>query len=147
KKSMPMAEERLTSPMPMSETDHAPKPSTEDAPPNINSDPSLDGMMSDFDTDDEQSFAMPVDDDEEVGAVLRGWAAEAGWQSPDFWTSGSQTQVVSRPAVGRQIAAMAAIVLSGVSAESWSSGSRWLRDSVNVVSWRRRFERLRRRAR
>ncbi|HLQ47059.1 MAG TPA: hypothetical protein VK137_20115 [Planctomycetaceae bacterium] len=147
KKSMPMAEERLTSPMPMSETDHAPKPSTEDAPPKSNSDPSLDGMMSDFDTvDDEQSFATPVDH-EEVGAVLRGWAEEAGWQSPDFWTSGFQTQVVSRPAVGRQIAAMAAIVLSGVSAESWSSGSRWLRDSVNVVSWRRRFERLRRRAR
>ncbi len=147
KKSMPMAEERLTSPMPMSETDHAPKPSTEDAPPKSNSDPSLDGMMSDFDTGgDEQSFTTPVDH-EEVGAVLRGWAEEAGWQSPDFWTSGFQTQVVSRPAVGRQIAAMAAIVLSGVSAESWSSGSRWLRDSVNVVSWRRRFERLRRRAR
>lgn len=148
KKTTPLVEDRSTkpAPMPMSDSDRPATPAPDAEGQDVDPMSPLDGMMSDSDNDDEQSLANPVSSDA-VQAVLSGWADEAGWRAPDFWTNGSQTQVVARPESGRKLGAMAVAVLSGISAQSWSNGPRWLRDSVNASTWRRRLAQLRRRAR
>ena len=148
KKTTPMVEDRSTkpAPMPMSDSDRPAAPASDATSPDFDPTSPFDGMMSDSDSDDEQSLANPVPNDA-VQAVLSGWADEAGWRAPDFWTNGLQTQVVARPESGRKLGVMVAAVLSGISAQSWSTGPRWLRDSVNVSTWRRRLAQLGRRAR
>ncbi len=151
----PMVEDRSTkpAPMPMSDADRPAAPSAEEPSSDFEPTSPFDGMMSDSDNDsgnrkddDEHSLASPVPSDA-VHAVLSGWANDAGWQAPDFWTNSSRNQFTPRPESGPKLAAMAATVLSGITAQAWSTGPRWLRESVNVSTWQRRLAKLRRRAR
>ena len=123
---------------PMSKSDSDEKSS----PPSSDSETKPESMSS----DDEPS-SEPSGDDEAVGAILRGWANEAGWCDSDFLTRGSGTVIV-QPRHGSRVAALAGALLSGVVTKSWTRDDResW-RDSLSLTAWRTRFERLRRRAR
>lgn len=152
KPTAPMAEDRSSkpAPMPMSDSDRPAAPPANDPPGNSESSSLFNGMMSDMDAipdvDGEYSFASPVSNDA-VQAVLSGWADEAGWQAPEFWTNDSCNQFATRPESGNKLAAMAVVALGSITAQAWSTGPRWLRESVNVSSWQRRLAKLRRRAR
>jgi hypothetical protein len=110
---------------------------SDDSPPSREEDSPFDGGMSlfdrlngngevDADGDNTESLWETPVSNEAVAAVLRGWADDAGWSSPDFWSNGSATQVVAHPATGRKIGVLAAIVLGGLSAQSWTTASHWL---------------------
>ena len=145
----PMAEDHSKPVLPMSDSDRKQDGPATDQSPKLDSESPSDGVsMSQSYTDDEQSSATPVSD-ESVQAVLRGWADDAGWQPFDFLTTASRTSGVSTMTARGPMAAMATLVLSGVASQTWTwtNGQHWLRESVSPVAWRKRFERLRRRAR
>ena len=98
-------------------------PASDDMPPEIEEGSPFEEMMSLLDHRDDNRDSVA---DDAVAAVLRGWADDAGWSSPDFWPSGPATQVIARPAAGQKMGALAAIVLSGVSAQTWTTPPRWL---------------------
>lgn len=149
KPSTPMVEDRSSKPapmpMPMSDADR-PASSPADEPP-ASSEPSssFDGMMSDVSGGNERSFANPVPNDA-VQAVLSGWAQDSGWQAPEFWTNSSRSQFAPRPESGNKLATMAVVALSGITAQAWTTGPGWIRESINSSAWQRRFAKLRRRA-
>lgn len=122
---------------PMSKTDSEEK----SAPPKADAESQPESMSSDDETSSVDS------DDEAVGAILRGWADEAGWGEFDFLTRGPAT-ITAQPRHARRLAVLAGAVLSGVATNSWSQTTResW-RGSLSLTAWRTRFERLRRRAR
>ncbi len=152
KPSTPMAEDGSSkpAPMPMSDSDRPATPSTEDKPSNIEVPVPFEDIMSNSNNGDDDGFeyslAGPVPN-EAVQAVLSGWATDAGWQASDFWTNSSLNQLAPRPESGRKLAAMAVVALSGITAQAWTSGPSWLRESVNISVWQRRLDKLRRRAR
>ena len=149
KSTTPMVEDRSTkpAPMPMSDNDRPADPVPDQKAPDFDPVSPFDGMMSDTENnDDERSLADPVPNDA-MQAVLSGWADEAGWQAPDFWTNSLRTQVAARSNSSSKLAVMATAMLTGLTAQSWSTSPRWLRESVNVTAWQRRLARLRRRAR
>lgn len=114
------------------------KSSLPDTPPNFESDLPPESMSSDDDTTSENSS-----DDETVGAILRGWADEAGFGGLDFLTHGASAITV-QPRRASKVAVLAGAMLSGVVAKSWS---RIDRESLSLTAWRTRLERLRRRPR
>ncbi len=124
-KSTPLSVDRKSppTPMPMPEDGAMPMPSSDELPPKVDEGSPIDGMMSLFDSSEDE---LNMSEDDAVAAVLRGWANEAGWSSPDFWTSRSATQLAVRPAAGRTFGALAAIMLSGISTQSWTTAPRWL---------------------
>ena len=151
KPTTPMAEDQSSNPtpMPMSDTDRPATPSTEDRPSNIEAPVPFDGIMSNSNNSDDDDLGYSLTDpvpNEALQAVLSGWATEAGWQAPDFWTNNSLNQLAPRPESGHKLAAMAVVALSGITAQAWTSGPRWLSKSVNVSVWQRRLAKLRRRA-
>lgn len=122
---------------PMSKTDSDEKP----ASPNADAESKPEAMSSDDETSAVNS------DNEAVGAILRGWADEAGWGEFDFLTRGPAT-ITAQPRHASRLAVLAGAVLSGVVTNAWSRKTRgsW-RDSLFLTAWRTRFERLRQRAR
>ncbi len=133
----PSSEEKAR---PMSESDSDEKSSPK-TPPVSEADPSSESMSSD-DESSSENF-----DDDAIGAILRGWADEAGWQGFDFLTRGSHT-IAAQPRHTSRMAVVAGALLGGISMNSWSRAEResW-RDALSMTAWRTRFERLRRRAR
>lgn len=127
---------------PMSKSKSAEKSSLPDTPPNFESNSPPESMSSDEETTSENSS-----DDEEVGAILRGWADEAGFGGFEFLTRGSST-ITKQPRRASKMAVLAGAMLSGAVAKSWSRVEldSW-RESLSLTAWRTRFERLRRRAR
>lgn len=140
---LPVSAERMPGPIagddvrPMSKTDSDEKSS----PPNADAESQPESMSSDDETSSVDS------DDEAVGAILRGWADEAGWSEFDFLTRGPAT-IAAQPHHAGRLAVLMGAMLSGVVTNSWSRATRgsW-RDSFSLTAWRSRFERLRRRAR
>lgn len=123
-------------PMSQSGSDQKPAPAMKD------SESQPESMSS-----DDESSSVDSTDDEAVGAILRGWASEAGWSEFDFLTRGPAT-ITAQPHHVSRLAVLAGAILSGVVTNSWSRATRgsW-RDSFSLNAWRNRFERLRRRAR
>lgn len=127
---------------PMPKSKSVEKSSLPDTPPNFENNSPSESMSSDEDPTSEIS-----DDDEAVGAILRGWADDAGFGGLDFLTRGSST-ITAQPRRASKTAVLAGAMFSGVAANSWPRFERdsW-RDSLSLTAWRTRFERLRRRAR
>lgn len=126
--------------LPMSKSDFDEK--SFPMPPATDAEPTSESKSS-----DEESSFENLDDDAEVGVILRGWAEEAGWQEFDFLTRSVRTITTQhRPA--SRLTVVAGALLSGIITNSWSRADResW-RDSLLLTVWRTRFERLRRRAR
>ncbi len=134
----PVTEENAR-PMSKSEFDEKSSPMT---PPASEKEPAPESMSS-----DEESSLEKFEDDAEVGAILRGWADDAGWQEFDFLTRGSRT-ITAQPRYASRLAVVAGALISGIVTNSWSQLDResW-RDSLSLTAWRTRFERLRRRPR
>lgn len=120
---------------PMSKTDSDEK----SLPPNADAESKPESMSSDDETSSVSS------DDEAVGAILRGWADEAGWNEFDFLARGP-AMIAAQPRHASRLAVFAGALLSGVVTNSWSRATRgsW-RDSLSLTTWRTRIERLRRR--
>ena len=147
KPSTPMVEDRSSKPvpMPMSDADRPASPPADEPPASSEPSSSFDGMMSDASDDNERSLANPVPDDA-VQAVLSGWAQDSGWQAPEFWTNSSRNQFAPRAEAGNKLATMAVVALSGITGQAWTTGPRWIRESINSSAWQRRLAKLRRRA-
>lgn len=127
----PISEENAR-PMSKSDFDEKSSPMTTPVP---------ESMSSDEDTSSENF------DDGDVGAILRGWADDAGWQEFDFLTRGSHT-ITAQPRQASRLSVVAGALISGIVTNSWSQLDReaW-RESLSLTAWRTRFERLRRRPR
>ncbi len=125
-------------PISKSDSDEKSSPMT---PPESAADPSSESMSSD-DESSSENF-----DDDEIGAILRGWADEAGWQEFDFLTRSSHT-IAAHPRHASRMAVVAGALLGGISVNLWSRAEResW-RVTLSMTAWRTRFERQRRRAR
>ncbi len=122
--------EKSARPMSKSDSDEKSLP----MPPATDAEPTSESQSS-----DEESSSEILYDKAEVGAILRGWAEEAGWQEFDFLTRGVQSVITPPSRIGR-VAIMAGVLLSGAFTSSW-------RDSISPTNLRTRFERLRCRAR
>lgn len=102
---------------------------------------------SEFQSSGAGASSERLDDDSEVGAILRGWAEEAGWQEFNFLTRGV-SRVAKQPRPSSRLAVIAGTLIGGIFTNSWSRAQResW-RDSLSWSFWPTRFERPRLRLR
>ena len=135
-------------PGPISEDAARPMPKSDSDKQSLPMSPATDPEpTSESPSSDKESSFKSLDDDAEVGAILRGWAEEAGWQEFDFLTRDARTITV-QPRLTSRLAVAAGALVSGIVTNSWSRVDResW-RDSLSLTAWRTRFEQVRRRAR